>query len=249
MDARRTGNASLAAALLTLMACAPSAEPAEEQGGTETGVQEAPNTLTEQERRDGWRLLFDGKTTNGWRGYKQPAMPAGWTVVDGALTRTAQTTDIVTTDQFGDFELALEWRVVPGANSGIFFRAIEGEGAIYEYAPEVQVLDDAGHADGGSELTSAGSNFALHPVRRGVVKPAGQWNAVRLRVDGNHVQHWLNGQLVVDYELSSEDWKQRVAASKFAAWPQYGLASRGHIGLQEHGAEVAFRSVKLRELP
>lgn len=249
MDALRPANATLMVALLTLLACARSAEPAVEDDGSEARVQEVPNTLTEQERSQGWRLLFDGKTTTGWRGYKQRTMPSGWQVVDGALTRTGTTTDIITDEEFTNFELVLEWRVVPGANSGIFFRAVEGEGAIYEYAPEVQVLDDAGHPDGGSELTSAGSNFALHPVRRGVVKPAGEWNAVRLRVDGNHVQHWLNGEIVVDYELGSDDWKQRVAASKFAAWPQYGLAPRGHIGLQEHGAEVAFRNIKLRELP
>ena len=248
MDALRPVNWALASALLAVVACA-RAEPAVEEDDAEASVQEAANTLTAPERSEGWRLLFDGKTTNGWRGYKQQTMPSGWEIVDGALTRTGTTTDIITNEQFTNFELALEWRVVPGANSGIFFRAVEGEGAIYEYAPEVQVLDDAGHPDGGSELTSAGSNFALHPTRRGIVKPAGQWNAVRLRVDGNHVQHWLNGDLVVDYELGSADWKQRVARSKFAAWPQYGLAPRGHIGLQEHGAEVAFRSIKLRELP
>jgi hypothetical protein len=247
----RVTRAAFAAALLTLFGCAGAPEPSTETGSGETAVEQAapPNTLTERERQEGWRLLFDGRTTSGWRGYKRQTMPAGWEVRDGALTRTAETTDIVTNDQFGSFELALEWRVVPGANSGIFFRVVEKSGGIYEYAPEVQVLDDAGHADGGSELTSAGSNFALHPVPRGVVKPAGEWNAVRLRVDGNHVQHWLNGQLVVDYEIGSDDWKRRVAASKFAAWPEYGLAPRGHIGLQEHGDEVAFRSIKVRELP
>jgi hypothetical protein len=243
--------------LLALWACAPSDSAVErdqavDAGGpadVASGVQQgSPNTLTAQERQQGWRLLFDGTSTRGWRGYQQPALPTGWEVVNGALTRTGPTRDIITEEQFGDFELALEWRIAPGGNSGIFFRAIEGEGAIYEYAPEVQVLDDAGHADGGSELTSAGSNFALHPAPRGVVRPAGAWNAVRLRVDGSHVQHWLNGQLIVDYEIGSDDWKRRVAASKFAAWPRYGLAARGHIGLQEHGNEVAFRSIKIREL-
>jgi hypothetical protein len=241
---------ALGLAVLSLAACAPAPEASSEPAGGEAALQQAPpNTLSEQERREGWRLLFDGTTTRGWRGYKQPTMPAGWQALDGALTRTGQTTDIITEDQFADFELALEWKIAPAGNSGIFFRAIEGQGAIYEYAPEVQVLDDAGHSDGASELTSAGSNFALHPARRGVVKPAGQWNSVRLRVEGNRVQHWLNGQPVVDYQIGSDDWKRRVAASKFAAWPEYGLATRGHIGLQEHGNEVAFRSIKVRELP
>jgi hypothetical protein len=170
-------------------------------------------------------------------------------VVDGALTRVSRTTDIITTEQFRNFDLVLEWKTVAGGNRGIFFRAIEGEGAIYEYAPEVQVLDDAGHPDGQSELTSAGSNFALHPAARGVARPAGEWNAVRLLVEGDRVRQWLNGQLVVDYEIGSDDWKRRVAASKFAAWPQYGLAPLGHIGLQEHQSEVAFRNIKIRVLP
>jgi hypothetical protein len=212
--------------------------------------QEAPpNTLSERERGEGWRLLFDGRSTAGWRGYKQATMPSGWEVVEGALTRTGATTDIVTVDTFRDFELALEWRITPGGNSGIFFRAIEGEGGIYEYAPEMQVLDDAGHPDGSSELTSAGSNFALHAAPRGVLKPVGQWNSVRIRAQGNHVQQWMNGTLVVDYQIGSDDWKRRVAASKFAAWPEYGLAPEGHVGLQEHGNEVAFRSIKIRVLP
>lgn len=227
-------------------------EPAAEGSMAQTSgspSQPAPNTLSERERQEGWRLLFDGSTTNGWRGYKQQAMPAGWDVVDGALTRVGTTRDIITADQFRNFDLTLEWKIAPGGNSGIFFRAIEGDGAIYEYAPEVQVLDDAGHADGQSELTSAGSNFALHPAARGVVKPAGEWNSIRLLVQGNRVQHWMNGRPVVDYEIGGDDWKTRVAASKFAAWPQYGLAPRGHIGLQEHQAEVAFRNIKIRVLP
>ena len=263
-------HALVGALVVGLLACAPTSDAAPDPGaadaeapdataesvsrdlqpeGTAVDEQSAPpNTLSERERREGWRLLFDGRTTDGWRGYKQAAMPAGWEVVDGALTRTGATTDIITADRFRDFELTLEWRIAPGGNSGIFFRAVEGDGAIYEYAPEVQVLDDAGHADGRSELTSAGSNFALHPARRGVVRPAGQWNSMRIRVEGNRVQQWMNDALMVDYEIGSEDWKRRVAASKFAAWPEYGLAPEGHIGLQEHGNQVAFRSIKIREI-
>lgn len=208
----------------------------------------APNQLSAQEQREGFRLLFDGRTLSGWRGYGQTSMPEGWQVVDGAITRTGATRDIITTDQFTDFDLRLEWMIAPGGNSGIFYRAKDGPKAIYEYAPEYQVLDDAGHADGRAEITSAGSNFALHPVPRGVVKPAGEWNSTRIVVNGNSVEHWLNGVRVVSYELGSEDWKRRVAASKFAAWPEYGLAPRGHIGLQEHGDRVAFRSIRIREL-
>jgi len=209
----------------------------------------APNTLSAAEVQEGWRLLFDGTTTAGWRGYKQDTMPAGWEAVDGALTRVSRARDIITTDPFEDFELTLEWKTVEGGNSGVFFRAIEGEGAIYHYAPEIQILDDDGHPDGRSELTSAGSNYGLHPAPRGVVRPVGQWNTIRLLVEGPRVRHWLNGQLIADYEIGGEDWQRRVAESKFAAWPDYGMAPRGHIGLQEHGSWVAFRNLKLRELP
>lgn len=200
------------------------------------------------EATDGWRVLFDGSTTDGWRGYGRDDVPDAWQVVDGALTLTGSGGDIITRDQFADFELELEWQVDSAGNSGIFYRAIESDDPIYFSAPEMQVLDDAAHPDGQSPLTSAGSNFGLHPVPRGVVRPAGEWNAVRLIVHGNHVEHWLNGQKVVEYELGSDDWKQRVAGSKFAAWPAYGTAARGHIGLQDHGDRVAFRNIRIREL-
>jgi hypothetical protein len=207
------------------------------------------NTLTAAERGAGWRLLFDGSTTKGWRGYMKDAISDGWQVVDGALTRVAQGGDIITTEQFKNFELALEWKVAPKGNSGIFYRAVEGLGAIYEGAPEYQVLDDAGHADGKSPLTSAGSDYGLYPTKPGVAKPAGEWNSARIVVNGNHVEHWLNGVKVVDYELGSSDWAERVANSKFKAWPAYGKATQGYIGLQDHGDWVAYRNIKIRVLP
>ena len=196
-----------------------------------------------------WRELFDGETTAGWRGYRLEGMPAGWQVVDGALTRVDQAGDIITEETFANFELTLEWKVAPGGNSGIFFRATESADHIYETAPEMQVLDDAAHPNGEDPLTSAGANFGLYPAPRGVVRPAGEWNAVRLVVDGAHVEHWLNGEMVVEYELWSTDWEDRVSTTKFAEWPDYGRAPRGHIGLQDHGDRVAYRSIRIRELP
>jgi hypothetical protein len=207
--------------------------------------QTTPNTLTAEEQAEGFKLLFDGNTLAGWRGYKQD-QPVGWGVAEGTIHRVGSGGDLLTAEQYGDFELRLEWKIAPGGNSGIFFRGTEENEAIYWSAPEMQVLDDSGHANGTDPLTSAGSNFALHPAPRGVVRRAGEWNEVRLIVRGNHVEHWLNGTKVVEYELHSDDWKAKVAASKFAQWPSYGMAPRGHIALQDHGDEVWFRSVRIR---
>ena len=235
--------------LVVLMACGPSAgaPPAPESG---SGAAGAPNTLTSAEQAQGWQLLFDGRSTSGWRGYRMTSMPAGWRVVDGNLARVEQASDIVTTGQFGNFELSLEWRLTtPGANSGIFYRATEAMDQIYFTGPEMQVLDDDVHPDGKSLLTSAGAAYGLYPAPRGAVKPLGQWNVARVLVDGNHVVHWLNGVKMADYVLGSPEWLEKVSQSKFAKWPAYGRAARGHIGLQEHGNPAEFRNIKIRVLP
>ncbi len=203
--------------------------------------------MTQQD--EGWRSLFDGQTTNGWREFRKPAIRDGWRVVDGALTRVAEGGDIVTTDQFANFELALEWKVAPGGNSGIFYRVSEEGQSVWETGPEMQILDDERHADGKSRLTSAGSNYALYGAPAGIVKPAGEWNAARLLVNGNHVEQWLNGTKVVEFELGSSDWEEKVRASKFSALPRYGRERSGHIALQDHGDWVAFREIRIRVLP
>jgi hypothetical protein len=206
------------------------------------------NTLTSEERSQGWMLLFDGKTTAGWRGFKQQDIPAGWEVVDGALTRTGRAIDIVTIDQFDSFDLALEWKIAQGGNSGIMFRVSEEGGATYHTGPELQVLDNHGHRDGKAPLTSAGSCYGLYAPTRDMTKPVGSWNQTRLIVKGNHVEHWLNGVRIVEYELFSPDWEKRVAESKFKQWPKFGRVPRGHIALQEHGAVVAYRNIRIRPL-
>ena len=207
------------------------------------------NTLTLEERAAGWRLLFDGHSTAGWRGWQMDSMPSGWGVREGALTRVRPAADIITTEKFRNFELSLEWNVAPNGNSGIFYRASEDDDAIYWTAPEMQILDDARHADGQSRLTAAGADYGLYPSPAGVVKPAGEWNQVRILVDGNHVEQWLNGVKVVEYELGSPDWEAKVKASKFATHPRYGRNAEGYIGLQEHEFRVAFRNIKIRVLP
>jgi hypothetical protein len=210
---------------------------------------EADNTLTAQEQSAGWKLLFDGKTTTGWRGYKQTTPPAGWQAVNGELTRTGEGGDLVTADQYADFELAIDWKIAPNGNSGIFYRGLETEERIYYTAPEYQVIDNDGHPDAKNGPDRyAGANYALNPSPKTACHPAGQWNSTRILARGAHVEHWLNGEKVVEYELWSPEWKALVAKSKFKAWPSYGLAKSGYIGLQDHGNAVAFKNVKIRVL-
>jgi hypothetical protein len=210
-----------------------------------------PNTLTPEEKSQGWTLLFDGKTTSGWRGYNSQQMPDGWSVVDGALVRTGKGGDIITVDTFDSFDLTFDWRIAKNGNSGVFFHVAEGPelGSVWHTGPEYQLLDDAGHPDaqnGPDRL--AGANYALHPPATNVTRAVGAWNESRILVKGTHVEHWLNGEKVVEYELGSPDWERRVAASKFVKTPRYGREKRGHIALQDHGDEVAFRTIKIRRL-
>jgi hypothetical protein len=208
------------------------------------------NTLTPAEQGDGWRLLFDGRTTTGWRGYREQAMPNGWRVADGTLTKDSSVGDILTADQFGDFELALDWRIGPAGNSGIFYRGTEEFEHIYWSAPEYQLLDDAAAPDGKNRLTSAAAAYALYAAPAGIVRPAGEWNTARIVARGAHVEHWLNGQKVVEYELWSPDWEAKVKGSKFNDWPKYGRAKSGHIAIQgDHDGVLALRNVKIRALP
>ena len=200
--------------------------------------------------QDAWRPLFDGTSADAWRGYRKDHLPGGWQVVSGALTRVGRAGDIVTREQFQDFELALEWKVAPGGNSGVLSRVREAPDLeqVWHSGPEFQVLDDAGHRDGGRPETSAGACYGVYPAPRGVVRPAGEWNAARVVVRGSRVEHWLNGRRVVEYELGSEEWEERVRRSKFADHPAYGRAPRGHIALQDHGDRVAYRDMRIRVL-
>jgi hypothetical protein len=209
----------------------------------------APNTLTAEEKAAGWKLLFNGKSTAGWRGYRKKTAPAGWQAVDGALTRVAAGGDLITRERFKNFDLTLEWNIPEGGNSGIIWHVSEEAQASYETGPEMQVLDDAKHPDGQSRLTAAGSAFGLYEAPAGLVKPAGQWNAVRILANGAHVEYWMNGTKEFEFELWSDDWNARVAKSKFKQWGLFGLIKKGHIALQDHDGRVAFRNIKIKVLP
>ena len=206
------------------------------------------NTLTSAEKADGWQLLFDGKDLDGWRGFREQTAPDGWQAVDGTITRAGDGPDLITDKKYANFELALQWKVPRGGNSGVIYRVTEEQGATYMSGPEMQVLDDAHHPDGFNPKTSAGSAYALYGPTEKAVNPYGVWNRARLVVKGNHVEHWLNGKKVVEYELNSEDWKQHLADSKFANTKPYGQATEGFIALQNHGDRVQFRDIKIKPL-
>lgn len=211
-------------------------------------AQSATNTLTSAEKAEGWQLLFDGTSLHGWRAFKSPTPPAGWKAVNGELVRQDGGGDLMTVDQFGDFELRLEWKLSKDGNSGIMFRVTDQGAQTYETGPEFQILDNAGHKDGKQPMTSAGSNYAMHAPARDVTKPIGEWNDVRLIVRGAHVEHWMNGVKLLEYELWSEDWDKRMKASKFAKMPGYGRAKRGHLVLQDHGNLVWYRNIRIKAL-
>jgi hypothetical protein len=223
----------------------------------------AANTLTDAERAEGWRLLFDGVSTDGWRAYAGDAFPdTGWAVLDGALVvgATAQNPDVpiggdlVTTEAFASFDLRFEFRLSPVANSGVFYLVREAEGhEIWHNAPEFQVLDDAAYLamddlDMDMEKHLTGDNYDLHASTVQALRPLGEWNQGRVMVDGDRVEHWLNGHKTVEYELRSQEWEALVAASKFAPYPDYGRATAGPIGLQDHGRMVWYRNIKIRPL-
>lgn len=207
------------------------------------------NELSADEKREGWTLLFSGRSLEGWRAFKSETPPTGWEVRDGVLARTGAGGDLMTVRQFDNFILDLDYRIAEGGNSGIMYRVTTDGDRPYYSGPEYQILDNERHADAKNGRDRyAGANYALNAPEKDSGNPAGQWNNARIVVNGNFVEHWLNGEKVVGYELHSDDWKKRVAASKFAEWPMYGKATRGHIVLQDHGDLVEFRNVKIREI-
>lgn len=207
--------------------------------------------LAEDEVAAGFRLLFDGKSKDGLRGYRKAAFPEkGWSIVDGAVTCVANGGggDLATAEQFGDFELRFQWRVAPGANSGVMYRVSEDDGASYETGPEFQILDDDKHPDGRNPLTSAGSLYGLIAPAGKVLRAPGSYNDARIVLRGPHVEHWLNGVKVVDTDLAGASWDAKLAGSKFKRWPKFARNPRGHIVFQDHGNDVAFRLIRIREL-
>lgn len=196
-----------------------------------------------------WKPLFDGKTTDGWRSIGKDAFPSrGWVIEDGCLKHVAHGGggDLITTGQYEEFEFSFEWKVAPGANSGVKYFVIEKRGSI---GHEYQLIDDARHPDArhGNDRSTA-CFYDVLPATNKVVNPAGEFNHSRIRVKGNHVEHWLNGKKVLEYELDSPELKAAIQKSKFKHQKIFGTRVKGHLLLQDHGDEVWFRNLKIRDL-
>lgn len=230
------------------------------------------NTLTDAEKAAGWRLLWDGKTTEGWRSAKSDAFPKkGWSIKDGVLTvhdnkgeESAGGGDIITKERFSEFELLVDFKLTPGANSGIKYfvqpnlkpidkKTGQPTGVGSAIGLEFQILDDERHPDaklgrdGDRTISSLYDLITASPSKK--PNPIGEWNTARIVVRGKHVEHWLNGQKVVEYERGSPAFRALVAQSKFKNIPDFGEWADGHILLQEHGNTVSFRNIKIRALP
>ena len=239
---------------------APAAEAAEEV--VEVAKEAAPNTLTEAEKSDGWSLLFDGTTSKGWRGYKNDHFPSAWTVIDGTIHMIGsgrgeagdkEGGDIIFDKQFQNFTLSLEWKISEGGNSGIFYLGEEELDFIWKTAPEMQILDNENHPDaklGTDGNRQAGSLYDLIAAKPQNAKPVGEWNKIEITVYKGTVVHTQNGVNVGEWHLLAPEWNEMVAGGKFPGlnrdWAD--VASKGFIGLQDHGDDVWFRNIKIKEL-
>lgn len=247
------GGIILVALLYVTMSSSPPSASDEPETSEEGGapVPDTLNTLSEAEREAGWQLLFDGDSTAGWRGYQRDSMPAGWTVEEGALHfegKGENSTTIVTTGQYDHFELRLEWKIGPKGNSGIIYRATEDTEDPYRTGPEYQVLDNRALDDPEGSKHQAGALYGLYAPSEDATRPVGQYNEARIVVRGDHIEHWMNGTKLLEAEIGSEEWQERVAGTKFADWPQFAEATEGRIALQDHGHPVWFRDIKLLPL-
>jgi hypothetical protein len=260
-------------AMFAIYACDNKKSNSEESDGAVEEVQEVvseaveeitgPNTLTEKEKEDGWKLLFDGKSTDGWRGYKKETFPVAWNIEKNALhiqgsgrgeAGAKDGGDIVYDKEFGDFHLKVEWMVDSAANSGILYRGKEEYDYIWKTAPEMQVLDNKHHPDaklGKNGNRQAGSLYDLIPADPQNFKGHGTWNKAEVIAKGNDIVHIQNGDTVVQYTIGSEEMANLIANSK---WADIGnddwgnIASKGYIALQDHGDNVWFRNIKIKEL-
>jgi hypothetical protein len=248
--------------LILMISCKSPADKKSEEGTKEEEAAEIvaePNTLTQSEIDEGWVLLFDGTTPTGWRGYNQETFPdGGWEVVDGTLHCIGSGRgeaggtggNIITDKKYKWFEFQLEWKIGEGGNSGIFYLTQEKpDQDIWKSSPEMQVLDNERHPDGRDSIHQAGALYDLIAAVPQNTNPAGEWNHVKILIYKGLVEHWQNGEKVVEYHLWTQDWKDMVLNSKFSECPDFvEPAEEGYIGLQDHGDDVWYRSIKIKVL-
>lgn len=214
----------------------------------------AQNSLTAKEKQQGWKLLFDGKSTSGWRTFNTNKAGSVWKVANGELYLDKSVKegrgDLITNGEYQDYELSIEWKIDACGNSGIIFNVVEDAkyNNTYLTGPEMQVLDNSCHPDAKIIKHRAGDLYDLISCSTETVKPAGEWNHARIISDKAKMQFWLNGTKVVEFTTHTPQWDEMVANSKFKTMPDFGDAMKGHIALQDHGDQVWFRNIKIREL-
>lgn len=245
---------------LILFSCQ-SNQPADQENPPADAPAEA-NKLTEAEKAAGWKLLFDGNSLDMWREYNSDSVPEqGWVAKDGDLVIEKAPDprpegfggDLITKEKFGNFELSIDFKITEHANSGILYLVMEEkDSAIWHNAPEFQIIDEEAWAksdpDFNMDTHRTGDNYDMEACAGRYMNPVGEWNTARIVHNNGKVEHWLNGQKCLEYEVGSEKWKDQLAKSKFKGYPQYGLTKEGHIGLQDHDHEVRFRNIKIRSL-
>ena len=214
----------------------------------------ADNTLSDEEKAQGWKLLFDGKTTNGWRNFKSQEIGAAWKVEDGTLAlhpgSDEKGGDIITEREYENFELSLEWKISEKGNSGIMYHVLEEDqyDRVWQTGPEMQILDDKGHPDGKIVTHRSGDLYDMIECEVVTVNPPNEWNEIRIVSNNGQVEHWQNGTRVVAYDMNDASWKTMIAESKFKDMPGFGTSKKGYISLQDHGDKVWFKNIKIRQL-
>jgi len=231
-------------------------------GHAQTGAKsdcESANKLTAKEKADGWKLLFDGKTLQGWHGYNRQSTKS-WMVENCTLKSVGTEgnygsdlrADLVTDQEYENFEVSIDWKTSKGGNSGIIYGAVEDPKykAAWMTGPEYQFIDDVGFPQKLEDWQMAGANYAMHlPNNQKQLKPVGEWNNTRIVVNGKHVEHWLNGKKILEFERWTDEWNKLRDSGKWKEAPDYGKFKKGHIVLQDHGSVFWFRNVKIKELP
>lgn len=211
------------------------------------------NVLTPDEVANGWQLLWDGKTFNGWHTFNKDSV-IGWEIKDGLLISLGQggdyANDIVTDKEFENFELSIDWKLSPGGNSGLFFNAVEKKyPQIYAMAPEYQLIDDLGFPEKIEDWQKTAACYGMYVAdSTKTLKPIGEFNNSKIVVKNGHVEHWLNGKKVVEYQMWSDDWNKRLKDAKWKDFPDFGTAKKGKIGIQDHGQSNSFKNIKIKVL-